>query len=67
MLFMANSGKYEKKNQNKDNKKKEKDFIKYVSRPTYTNYDIFGKRLATVHKKKELLTLNKPIYVGCTV
>ena len=48
-------------------KKKEKDFIKYVSRPTYTNYDIFGKRLATVHKKKELLTLNKPIYVGCTV
>ena len=47
--------------------KTEKDFIKYVSRPTYTNHNIFGKRLVTIHEKKELLTLNKPFYVGCTV
>ena len=32
--------------------KKKKDFIKHVSRPTYTNHDIFGKRLVTAHKKK---------------
>ena len=47
--------------------KKEKDFIKYALRPTYINHDIFGKRLVAIHEKKELLTLNKPIYVGCTV
>ena len=44
-----------------------KDFIKYASRPTYINHDIFGKRLVAIHEKKELLTLNKSIYVGCTV
>ena len=47
--------------------KEEKDLIKYVSRPTYINHDIFDKRLVAVHERKELLTLNKPIYVGCTV
>ena len=47
--------------------KKEKDFIKYASRPKYINYDICGKRLIAIHEKKEQLTLNKPIYVGCTV
>ena len=43
--------------------KKEKDFIKYASRSTYINHDSFGKRLVAIHEKKELLTLNKPIYV----
>ena len=47
--------------------KKEKDFIKYASRPTYTNHNIFGKRLVAIHEKKELLSLNKPFYVGWTV
>ena len=47
--------------------KTEKDFIKYASRPTYINHNIFGKRLVAIHEKKELLTLNKPIYVECTV
>ena len=31
--------------------KKEKDFIKYASRPTYINHDIFGKRLVAIHEK----------------
>ena len=47
--------------------KTQKDFIKYTSRPTYINHNIFGKRLVAIHEKKELLTLNKPIYVGCIV
>ena len=47
--------------------KKEKYFIKYASRSTYINHDIFGKRLLLIHEKKELSKLNKPIYVGCTV
>ena len=46
--------------------KKEKDFTTYPSRPTYINH-IFGKRLVAIHEKKELLTLNQPIYVRCTV
>ena len=41
--------------------------IKHVLRPAYINYVYFGKRLVAIHEKKELLTLNKPIYVGCTV
>ena len=45
----------------------EKDFIKYASRPTYIGHKTFGKNLVAIHEKKELLTLNKPIYVGNTV
>ena len=48
-------------------KKKEKDLIKYASRLTYINHDIFGKRLIAIHEKKEVLPLNKLIYVGCAV
>ena len=45
----------------------EKEFLKYGSRPTYIGHKKFGKNLVVIHEKKELLTLNKPIYVGCTV
>ena len=44
-----------------------KDINKHVSRPASINYVYFGKRLVAAHEKKELFTLNKPIYVGCTV
>ena len=40
-----------------------KDFIKNTLRPTYFNHNIFGERLFVIPQ----LTLNKPIYVGCTV
>ena len=45
----------------------EKDFLKYASRPTYIGHKKFGKNLVVIHEKKELLTLNKPVYVECTV
>ena len=46
----------------------EKDFLKYASRTTYISHKKFGKNLVIIHeKKKELLPLNRPIYVGCTV
>ena len=45
----------------------EKDFLKYASRPTYIGHKKFGKNLVVIHGKKELLTLNNPIYVGNTV
>ena len=55
----------------KESKKKittnEKDFLKYTSRPTYISHIKFGKDLVVIHEKKELLTLDKPIYIGATV
>ena len=32
--------------------KTEKGFMKYASRPTFINHNIFGKRLVAIHKKK---------------
>ena len=37
----------------KEKNLKEKEFIKYASRLTYINHDIFGKRLVAIHEKKE--------------
>ena len=45
----------------------EKDFLKYTSRPTNIGYKKFGKDYAAIHEIKPVLTLNKPIYIGCTV
>ena len=45
----------------------EKGFLKYASRPTYINHNIYGKNFVVIHEKKEVLKSNKPIYVGCTV
>ena len=45
----------------------EKEFIKYASRPTYIGHKKFDKHLVVIHEKKEVLNLNKPIYVGNTV
>ena len=43
-----------------------KDFLNFP-KSTYINHDIFAKNLVAIHEKKEVLKLNKPIYVGCTV
>ena len=45
----------------------EKDYIKYASRTTFINHKIYDKDFVVIHEEKELLTLNKPIYAGCTV
>ena len=45
----------------------EKDFLKYTSKPTHITYKIFDKNCSTIHEIKQILTLNKPIYVGFTV
>ena len=44
----------------------EKDFLKYTSRPTYVTHKLFDKDFAAIHEIKEVLILNKPIYVGFT-
>ena len=48
-------------------RKTPKQFLKYASRPTFTNHTIFGKNLVAIHEEKEVLKLTKAIYVGCTV
>ena len=45
----------------------EKDFLKYTSRPTYVTHKLFNKYFAAIHEIKQVLVLNKPIYVGFTV
>ena len=44
-----------------------KDFLKYKSRPTYVTLKLFNKNFAAIHEIKQVLVLNKPIYVGFTV
>ena len=44
-----------------------KDFLKYTSRPTYVSHKLFNKNFAAIHEIKQILVLNKPIYVGFTV
>ena len=44
-----------------------KDFLKYTSKPTYIIHKLFGKDYADSRETKQVLILNKPIYVGFTV
>ena len=44
-----------------------KDFLKYTSRPTYVTHKLFNKNFAAIHGIKQVLVLNKPIYVGFAV
>ena len=45
----------------------EKDFVKCTSKPTYIGYKKTGNNFYAIHEKKEVMKLDKPIYVGCTV
>ena len=47
--------------------KKEIDFLKYTRRPTHITHKIFDENYAAIHEIKQVLTLNKPIYVRFTV
>ena len=38
-----------------------KDFLKYISKPTYVAHKIFNKSFAAIHEIKPVLILNKPI------
>ena len=44
-----------------------KDFLKYTSKPTYVTHKLFNKNFAAIHEIKQVLVVNKPIYVGFTV
>ena len=44
-----------------------KDYLKYVSRPTFVSQKIFSRNFIAIHKIKPVLLLNKPIYVGFSI
>ena len=44
-----------------------KDFLKYTSRPTYVTHKLFKKNSGAIHETKQVLVLNKSIYVEFTV
>ena len=45
----------------------EKGFLKHTSRRTHITYESFDKNYAAIYEIKQILTLNKPIYVGFIV
>ena len=45
----------------------QKKLSKLVSKPTYVNSKIFNENLLAVHKIKEVLTLDRPAYVGMCI
>ena len=44
-----------------------KDYLKCTSKPSYMSHKIFDNDLATIHKNKVTLTLNKPGYIGICI
>ena len=38
-----------------------------TSRPSYVTHKLFNKNFAAIHETKQILVLNKPIYVGFTI
>ena len=44
-----------------------KDYLKCTSKPSYISHKIFGNDLATIHKNKVTLMLNKPAYIGICI
>ena len=41
-----------------------KDYVRYISKPTFVSQKMFCKNFVAIHEIKPVLTLNKPIYVG---
>ena len=44
-----------------------KDYVKYLSRPSFVSQKIFSKNFVAVDRIKPVLTLNKPIYIGFSI
>ena len=44
-----------------------KDYVKWLSKPSFISQKIFSENFVAIHKIKPVLTLNKPIYVGFSI
>ena len=45
----------------------ESDYLKWTSKPSYISQKIFDNNLVGIRKRKIILTLNKPAYVGMCI
>ena len=46
---------------------KAKDYVRYISKPSFVSQKIFSKNFVSNHEIKQVLTLNQPIYVGLSI
>ena len=44
-----------------------KDYVKFISKPSFVSQKIFSKNFVVIHEIKPPLTLNKTIYVGFSI
>ena len=44
-----------------------KDYVRYISKPSFVSQKIFSKNFVAIHEIKPVLTLNKPIYVAFSI
>ena len=47
--------------------KNAKDYVRYISKPSFVSQMVFNKNFVAIHEIKPVLTLNKPIYVGFSI
>ena len=44
-----------------------KDYVRYISKPTFVSQKVFSKNFVAIHEIKPVLTLNKPISAGFSI
>ena len=44
-----------------------KDYLRYISKPSFVLQKIFSKNFVAIYEIKPVLTLNKPIYAGFSI
>ena len=44
-----------------------KDYVRYISKPSFVSQKIFNKNFVAIHEIKPVLTHSKPIYVGFSI
>ena len=44
-----------------------KDYTKYTRKPSFVSQKIFNKNFVAIHEIKQVLTLDKPTYVGFSI
>ena len=44
-----------------------KDYVRYISKPSFVSQKIFSRNFVAIHEIRPVLTINKPIYVGFSI
>ena len=44
-----------------------KDYVRYISKPSFVSQKIFNRNFVAIHEIRPVLTINKPIYVGFSI